>query len=66
MGLIKRFLAAMTGEIQVTVDGGPATEAEEAAWQDYQSGWEMDPPPPPRAVFLAGLRAGADKGRETA
>ncbi|KQV48535.1 hypothetical protein ASC95_21680 [Pelomonas sp. Root1217] len=65
MSLIKRFLAALTGEIRVAVDGGGATEAEEAAWQDYQSGWEMDPPPPPRAVFLAGLRAGATKIRET-
>lgn len=56
MGLIQRFLAAMTGEVKYTVEGGPATEAEEAAWLDYQQSWEMDPPPSPRAVFLAGLR----------
>ena len=65
MRLIKRFIAALTVEIRRTVDGGAATEAEEAAWQDYQSGWEMDPPPPPRAVFLAGLRAGVTQDRET-
>lgn len=59
MGPIKRLLAAWFGEISVVVDGGRATEAEEVAWQEYHSQWEMDPPPPPRAVFLAGLRAGA-------
>lgn len=65
VGWIKRLLAALFGEITASVDGGPATDAEEAAWQGYQSGWEMDPPPAPRAVFLAGLRAGA-QNRETA
>lgn len=57
MRLMKKLWAAMTGEVLIAVDGGPATEAEETAWQEYHSGWEMDLPPPPRAVFLAGFRA---------
>lgn len=40
----------------------PTDHTEESAWQDYHSAWEFDPPPDPRSVFLAGLRAGRSMG----
>ena len=57
MGVIQKMLAMLVRDYDVRTEGGPATEAEEAAWEAYSSAWELDPPPSPRAVFLAGYRA---------
>jgi len=48
------------GGLRVPLERDAMTETEEAAWSEYHSTWEMDPPPEPRAVFLAGYRAGKD------
>ncbi|MDR7271215.1 hypothetical protein J2X20_003883 [Pelomonas saccharophila] len=61
MRLMREMLAAVFGGLKVPLERGAMTEAEEAAWSDYHSTWEMDPPPEPRAVFLAGYRAGKDR-----
>lgn len=62
MGLIRDVIAAMFGGRQFAEGGAAAQSAEEAAWRDYHSTWEMDPPPEPQQVFLAGYRAGLEQG----
>lgn len=61
MRLIREVLAAVFGGLKPPFERGAATDAEEAAWSEYHASWEMDPPPEPRAVFLAGYRAGREQ-----
>ena len=58
MELIKKILAAMFG------GNRPVADDAEAAWRDYESTWAMDPPPEPRAVFMAGYQARAQKSEQ--
>lgn len=60
MRLIRELLAAVFGGLRLPLERSAATSAEETAWCEYQASWEMDPPPEPRAVFLAGYRAARD------
>ncbi len=61
MRLIKEAIAVMFGGSKLPKGDAAPKDAEEAAWSEYHSSWEMDPPPDPRAVFLAGYRAGQDQ-----
>lgn len=63
MRLVREILAAVVGVMRLPNEGTPETQAEEKAWAEYHSGWEMDPPPDPRSVYLAGYRAGREERR---
>lgn len=64
MGVIREVIAALFGGRELAGDVAAPKEAEEAAWSEYHSSWEMDPPPEPRAVFLAGYRAAQDQRQQ--
>lgn len=55
---LRQLATAVTRYLMTPFDGGRVAEPIEQAWKDYQLRWEMDPPPDPRAVFLAGVEAG--------
>lgn len=62
MGLIREVIVAMLRGRSPAEDAKAPKNAEEAAWSEYHSTWEMDPPPEPQQVFLAGYRAGREQG----
>jgi hypothetical protein len=64
MRLVSKVAAAIAGALRVPFQAVPENDDEEAAWEAYRSGWEMDPPPDPRSVFLAGYRAGQARRSE--
>jgi hypothetical protein len=61
MGLIQEVIAVVWGGRKAATGMATPRNAEEAAWSEYHSTWEMDPPPEPRDVFLAGYRAGQEQ-----
>ena len=63
MKLIGEVFGAMFGAPKLLDRGAVSESLEEAAWREYHSSWEMDPPPEPREVFLAGYRAGREQQR---
>lgn len=62
MGLIRKVIGAMFGGQKLAEGFAAPQNAEEAAWSEYHSTSEMDPPPEPQEVFLAGYRAGREQG----
>lgn len=64
MRLLRGILTAIGGGMRSPMEAAPTDHTEESAWQEYHSAWEFDPPPDPRSVFLAGLRAGRSIGAD--
>lgn len=61
MRQIARQVTAGLRRLRAALSDPPISDPEQAAWVAYESQWAMDPPPEPRAVFLAGYRAAREE-----